>query len=133
MDFGSFNPADVAEKGARLVLINPATGEPFDGGTWIDLRGFESESVKAASRDGQRAMMRATTPEQKAKVAEKTGLDVLVSATIAWSDDVKWDGKPFPCTPENARKLYSERSFVARQVMEFMANEANFMPSASVN
>lgn len=96
-------------------------------------------TVTVYGSDGQRfqqARMRKINMRMKLKRMKVTGeevdseaLDLLVAATAAWH--LTFDGKLAEFTPENVRSAYVRFPWLRRQVDEWIADEANFMPASS--
>lgn len=59
---------------------------------------------------------------------EADGTEELVALTVSWTFDT-YKGRPFPCTPENARTFWSDDANMRwrRDAQDFIASEANFM------
>lgn len=53
-------------------------------------------------------------------------IEPLVIRTLSWTP-INLGNEPFPCTPENARKLYRESDLVRKQVEGFIFRSANFL------
>lgn len=53
-------------------------------------------------------------------------LEPLILRTLSWTP-INLGDKPFPCTAENARKLYRESDVVRKQVEGFIYKTANFL------
>lgn len=65
------------------------------------------------------------TSSVESNEAENT--EMLVALTISWTFDT-YEGQPFPCTPENARKFWGDDKNIRwrRDAEEFISLEANF-------
>lgn len=61
---------------------------------------------------------------------EDENIDIAVAATLGWSGFTK-GGEPFACTAENARALYTANADIRDQVIAFVRDRGNFLPSAS--
>lgn len=57
-------------------------------------------------------------------------IDYIVARLLRWSDGMTVDGAPFPCTPENARKILADRRYllVYEQANAFLLDEKSFTP-----
>jgi hypothetical protein len=96
--------------GSPMTLVNYRTGAPMmkaDGSlVTITLLGRHSDIY----REQQRQMNAARADRAARNIVmspEEISLEdgrVLAACTVAWTID-EMDGQPFPCTPENARKL----------------------------
>jgi hypothetical protein len=63
------------------------------------------------------------TPEE----LRERSINYIVARLLRWSDTVI-EGKPFPCTPENVRKILADRAFglVYDQANGFLIDERSF-------
>jgi len=130
-DFSAFE-IDV-DKPSRLTLLDQS-GRPYrspDGSktAWIEVRSADSEvgrrHARAVARKRLQSRVRMKlTPEE----LESEHTDLLVALTSAW-DLVVTD---LPCTPENARALYTNDRAVhiRRQVDEHASDPSNFAPAS---
>jgi len=82
----------------------------------------------------EQAKERAVTNGRKWKGDEETAeevfarsVDYITDRLLRWSD-LEVDGAPFHCTPENARKVLSDRKYglVLDQVNAFLGEEKSF-------
>lgn len=56
-------------------------------------------------------------------------IDYIVARLLRWSDGMTVDGSPFPCTPENARKVLLNPALgVYEQVNSHLLDEKSFTP-----
>lgn len=126
----------IGQKEARLKILGP-DGSPFfgsDGDQWsiviagpTHARGFQAEEMMRLhalrSLDGK-----GETAEQYIDRV----IEPLVTRTISWSP-IMFNGEPFVCTPENARKLYRESDLVRKQVEAFAYRSSSFLNPPSAN
>ena len=119
---------------ARMTILHPTTGQPLRNAAtgdaaWIDLLSADSAAARAHQREAQNRRLRARARSITAETLEADGTELLASLTKGWAL-VTLDGRPLdvPCTPENARELYSapDLGFIRRQVDEFVADLGNF-------
>ncbi|MBM2293743.1 hypothetical protein JQX09_17580 [Sulfitobacter pseudonitzschiae] len=132
MDLNQLDMAEYAAAGAVLEVRHPATDEILMGDDkkpmTITLLGADSPAFKRAVQDIQAANQKRknVSPAEQ----ERNTVNALARATVGWSDNWTWDGQPFPYSPENCRRLYSERPWTRTQVDEFIADRANFFVKA---
>ncbi|MFV1943912.1 hypothetical protein VPH49_24240 [Pseudomonas luteola] len=133
MNLSKLNTRIAAEKGEDLHLRHPTTGEKLytEDGQPITIRmaGTDSSIYRNAIKDmvRQRKGVKTTTPEQ----GEAFALDLLTSITLDWKNIVlSDDGEPLQFSPENARNLYAEYTWIREQADEFAGDRANFLPKA---
>lgn len=74
----------------------------------------------AAIRNGGRQVEPDTLKQQDT--------EYLTALTRSWNIEAL-DGEPFPCTPQNARKLWEDARFswVRQRALEFVLADANFL------
>lgn len=139
MDFSKYDGiAEKAEEGVPMHLRDPA-GEPqfeADGTTpvTITLRGRDSRLVRETLQKMAKMSLRqqaAGLATDEVTAAERNAVEVLAAATVAWSDSITLEGKPLPCTVENARLLYSRYRWLREQVEAFASNRVHFMGNSS--
>jgi hypothetical protein len=123
-----------SEAGEKMKIYSPKTGEPItnDAGEMvtITLKGRHSAAYKAAARTAQdRARERqARGVKQNDEEARNDGIDLLCAVTLDWNF-TELDGQPFPCTPENIRKLWADDRFawILIQASNFISGDGNFL------
>lgn len=128
MDLNSLKPL-MADDGAVLSLVHPETEEVIEGMT-ITLLGQDSKVYRKLQMGKQQAALNRMAKGKKAidldaeKLSEDS-IEDLVKLTTAWTG-FALDGKDLELTPDNARMVYNEWSWIKEQVQEFVGNRANF-------
>ena len=128
MDLNSLKPL-MADDGAVLNLVHPETEEVIEGMT-ITLLGQDSKVYRKLQMGKQQAALNRMAKGKKAidldaeKLSEDS-IEDLVKLTTAWTG-FALDGKDLELTPDNARMVYNEWSWIKEQVQEFVGNRANF-------
>ncbi|WP_299945360.1 hypothetical protein [uncultured Ruegeria sp.] len=127
MDLSRFNVSAAAGVGADLHLKHPSTGEDLfckDGVTPFVIRvlGADAKSV----REGSRALQERVAKGDLTK--EEAAQNSVVLAICGWSDEMEYNGKPLPYSPENALKLMTDESssWIAEQIAPFSLRRRNF-------
>jgi hypothetical protein len=125
-DFALLDMSAAHEKGTRIQLHHPQTEKPLP--SWITLRGDESPEVQQFLRGEINAQIRRNAkPDSAPQTIEdsiKAAVEKLTIATITW-EGIEWGSEPMPCTPENCRKLYSQK-WVREQLFKALEDEGNF-------
>lgn len=130
MDLSKLDTIRDAERGADLVLRNPYNlSEELtnDAGEKMVVRVVGADA-RAFSRTRKRMASKtlaAVVRKEDAELTEEEGVDLAVAATLGWSG-LTWDGKPFPYSTDNARRLYTERPWAREQVVAFATEIKNF-------
>jgi len=129
MDLSTLDVQKVAESGATLDVRHPVTGIAIDG-MKITVLGTDSKTY----RDAVKSRMRQRVNQRKKQdfdpdKAEREGLELLADLTVDWQG-IELDGESLKCTRENCVKVYGRFSWIREQVDEFIADRANFLPSA---
>jgi hypothetical protein len=88
-------------------------------------------AAKAAERNGKKGK-KAVEPVQveiSKDDADAEKLESLLAMVAGWQN-IDMDGKPFPYSPENARKFLTDPRFkwIRRQIARFAENLENFLP-----
>lgn len=121
IDLNKFDTRKVAEKGFRLELKHPVTGEKLDA--WIELRGKDSatyqEKVLKVSREMVSQKDEFSEPQIRARV--------LAAATITWGEIADGE-KAVEFDHDKAVWLYENFAWIAEQVNVAINDRANFMP-----
>lgn len=128
MDFSQLDTGAAAEKGAKMYVEHPVTGELT--GAWIRLAGVDSQRFRDIVKNRARDQMRRKARTEDVEQAERHGLETLSHCTLEW-EGVSEDGKELECNFDNAMHLYGKYFWLREQVDTFMADRANFLPSAS--
>jgi hypothetical protein len=128
VDLNALKPVK-ADEGATLEIVHPETEETIDGMA-ITLLGQDSATYRKMQMAKQQVILNRMSKGKKAvdlnaeKLTEES-IDELVKLTVSWSG-FQLDGQDLPCTPENARRVYTEWTWIREQAAEFVANRANF-------
>lgn len=120
-DFAKFDASAQADDGADMQLVFP-NGDIAEGVT-IRVRGLESRALRDMAKEWQRREARGLPGDD-----EKRGMAMLVAVTLSWTG-IEWDGEPMACIPANVEKLYGKHEWIARQVLAFASQPANFFRS----
>jgi hypothetical protein len=131
IDLENFDITASAEKGAKMEVRHPATGEVLrhdDGRAFtITLVGRDSDRfMKLARAQSDRRLqqtMRSRSPMLTGSV-EKDDIELLVNATLEW--DIILGGKQPPSDAKNYRDAYTRFRWLREQVDEFVGNRAHF-------
>ena len=129
----SFDLADLnaaltsQEEGEELVLRNPYTGDDTD--IVVRIACAESTRVKTAARAAINRLYakRAKNKHERIEDSEELLLTTVAASIISWRG-VVFEGKPFECTPSNARKLIEMHLGFLEQIKSFSEERANFLP-----
>lgn len=132
-DISNVSTLDQADKGVFMPFLDPKTGDPIRDAdkkeVGVVLRGRLSTHGQKAeiARAEKRLEMGRRSQEVSVDTLESETTELLVALTVSWTFD-SLDGKPFPCTPENARSFWSDPRFRAQRERAnfWVGNEANF-------
>jgi hypothetical protein len=129
MDFASYDLEGESEKGAVMEVWNPKARAPFldDKGkpVTITLAGQDSPRYMEAQRKQTASMLDNRGKIKKDLNPIETTAQILAACTVAWSG-VGWEGKPLPCTFNNALMLYRSKNIVREQAEIFVSERDNF-------
>lgn len=124
-DLCQFECETRAEAGAPLTLRHPKTGVDLPVVIW--LQGEDAPGYRQVLRRQIDRQLRDRQLEPSAMDLENRLLERLAALTLRW-EAVHYDGADFPCTPDNARRLYSEQLWIREQVVDFVEDRAHFLP-----
>jgi hypothetical protein len=137
-DLAEFDILALSEQGTPMALIHPHTRLPMidDDKTplTISLMGRNSDAFRNTMREIQAAraerQARGTAPDPELR--EQEDILLLVACTTDWTLKIL-DGKPFPCTPPNIRKLWNDPRFrpLREAGLTHVMNDANFFRKSS--
>lgn len=131
MDLSSeqFDLSQAAGKGIPVEILNPATSESFsedpDEVPEITILGRDSDKWQQVATKTGRQMAgkyKKTVPGQQ---IEKSLREVLARCTVSWKN-IFWNGEALECNYENALMLYTERPWVAEQLLERASDRASY-------
>lgn len=139
-DILDLSTSETADEGAWLTI--KLNGEPWpneEEPARIKLAGAESDvMVDFDSKRGAKEINKTFrnggihyTAEDIKGEREKS-IERASVATLDW-ENINLGGEDLPCSPANAKKLYSKVQPVLSQVQSFMADESNFMRGSSKN
>ena len=137
-DLAELDTLTLAEQGLPMPLINLRTRAQLidDDGTpvTITLVGRQSEAFRDALKSIQtkRGELRNRGQEADSDAKEREDIDILIACTRDWSFKTL-DKAPFPCTPQNIRKLWHDNRFrpLRELAMNFLLLDANFLAQTS--
>lgn len=138
-DISVLDVATASDAGVDMEVIDPRTGTPArdesDGSTvTIKLRSVFSSAAEECSkritnRRAEEALRLGRAPRIGPEDIEQQNTEMLVACTVSWSKFMV-DGEIFAFSPENARKLWTDRRFMIlrSQALNFINDPARFMP-----
>ncbi len=121
------------QESAWMDIISPDGTEVV---AQFEIAGRDSKVLKR--RQAQLAKKRQAKRKISAAEEEADTIETLAVCTLNWRD-VDEEGKPkedgfiingkekIECTSENAKAIYDEHQWIAEQVVEFLAERANFL------
>lgn len=130
MDMNDLDTVAAADTGATMIVRHPVTGDDLMGDgkpMTLTVLGADSGEFKRAVSDSAKARK----PGKTATIAdaERATVDMLTRITTGMSGNWTWDGKAFPFSKDNVKRLYTERPWLRQQVDEFIADRSNFLAS----
>lgn len=132
VDLARFATADAADEGRWMVVLNPLTAgvlEQDGAPIRVRVRGADSIAFERARENLVRAVFQRgvelTDAERAAMQAR-----ALAAIVVDW-EGIVWDGKPLACTPENVEMILLKAPWLRRQIDDFAATRANFLPPSS--
>lgn len=126
---------DLSEKGVTVPILSLTTGLPIeDGGVAVTftVKGSDSEAFQEAQLEMERQRNRVLGAGGKFSANEAVA-DLLCRVTLGWTGIFDRDGKPWPFTPDNAKKLYLGAPAIRDQIGARVNNRANFTKASSAN
>jgi hypothetical protein len=133
-DIAKLETSTRSEEGVEMEVIHPRTQAPVlnDDGSpvTITLLGRNSEAYleeERAMRDRRQSRLtRGIKLTQEDLDDDEARL--LCAATKAWTF-ATMGGQDFPCTPQNARRLWSDRRFrwLRERAIQFVLMDGNFL------
>ena len=78
------------------------------------------------ARVAKRGRLELTDPVED----EEYEIERLAGCTLSW-EGICRDGKPIPCTPDEAMALYEGAAWIRRQVAGFLDDAVNFISSSA--
>jgi hypothetical protein len=138
-DLSEMDTLTLAEAGVPMPILNLRTRTPVvdDDGSAVTITfaGRQSETFREVlkaiqTRRGEAVNRLGVNIDAETK--EREDIDILIACTLAWTIKTL-DHQPFPCSPQNIRKLWNDPRFrpLREQAMGFLLNDANFLPQTS--
>ncbi|CDH43851.1 hypothetical protein [Candidatus Contendibacter odensensis] len=128
-----FDTVSASDAGATLTLVredNGAIARDKDGNPiTLTVLGSDSAQYRKAQQKNLNRRLAKRTVKVTAEELEAEALDILASATVAWSGFFDGIGDPIPCTPGNALDLYKSYPSIREQADRFVSDRANFLGS----
>jgi len=124
MDVTRLNPACDAAAGADMTLCHPVTGEALP--VTMTLMGADAPEYARVLRGQLDRKLTGEAPTAETLAADH--IERLVGMTKDWRG-LKYEGRAFAFSPNNARKLYQEQAWIRDQVQRFIERRDNFFLS----
>ena len=125
-DLSAFDVETGSNQGAKLELLDKNGSKT---GLWIRLVGADSTDyqrvVTQQNRKRLNRLQRPQGPKMTTEDMDNERFDRLVACTKEWN--LKLGGQDYPCTPENAEKIYRASTLITEQVEAFVNERANFI------
>lgn len=132
MRITDLNTREASNVARTLSLKDPysRTGDLLkdDDGSTVDIYVYGVGSDQARNAVKERERRYGKKEELSDDEAADIGAEFLASITAGWSENLEDDDGPIPFTHANAKQLYSEQDWIARQVMQFTSDLSNFDP-----
>lgn len=142
MDIFDLDLTGAAEEGAAMTVVHPTTGEELtyidDDGEEKPIRIFLKGNDSIAFRNRMDYHMRKNGRNEKKQPSladiQSQSADLLAAVTTGW-EGITWMvggvKQELTFSKENARMIYTERSWLRKQVDEFVAEPENFFENNS--
>ncbi len=124
LDLSAFDLRSGAEKGAKLQLLHPVSGDAIN--VCIVMRGADAPSYRQVIRGQIDQQISEGKTELSAAELETCHVERLAAATLSWKG-VVYEGAELACTAANVKRLYSEQLWIREQVARFMEDRAHFL------
>lgn len=134
MDLSILDIAGPSEEGRKMFLTHPRTGDPWrdsaGNALYIMLLGQHSSTVQGAT-EMLAARLEGRPPGSPIRTRAdrvRDDAEILVAATRFWNFETL-DGGPFPCTPENALRFWTDERFawVRIKALRFISDDGAFL------
>lgn len=129
MDLSKLDLQTAADEGAVMELRHPSTheilvddGEPVT----ITLLGQDSRKWKQMVRQNLDKRLKKNRQVLKSAQIEEENIDILAACTLAWTG-IEYDGEVLECNRANAKKVYSNVSWILEQAMDFTGERSNYL------
>ena len=133
MDLQSLDTSTLADSGVDMIVLHPTQKTPVMGDDkkpiTIRLLGMDSKKFTSVQRAKINQRLK---DQQRRKVAtaeqlDEDGLDIIVAATVGWSQNFTIGAAKLEFSSANARRLYTEFPFIREMADEFIADRSNFL------
>jgi hypothetical protein len=133
-DLATLDTLAKSQIGADMEIIHPANRAPVKGDNGQPL----TITLLGRSSDVFQAMSRRIMQERVAKSGrginltqddiERENVELLTACTVRWTE-FSIDGTPFPWTPDNARRLWSDPRWrwLSEAAFKFIHDDGNFL------
>jgi hypothetical protein len=125
MKISHLRTTDLANEGQAFEIKLPS-GKPT--GVKITVLGQDSRVFRERVAEFRRQVAGKDMADVVG-MSEQEAMTTRLACTVMWEGLEDEDGKPLPCTPDNAREFYESAPWVAEQVDAFMGNRSNFLPA----
>jgi len=123
MEISKLATAEAHSEGAECNITDPLTNKPTD--VFIKIMGADSKDWRAQKKKQTNAVMNARAGGKSEDIDfDAMDVDALVAVTIGWRGILE-NGKDYPFSKKNARRLYENSPAVVNQLLAFLSNGAN--------
>ena len=140
MSVFDIDSSTLSEVGAWCALCHPASGQPLmsDGlPVRVRVAGPDGARFRSARRQVRDALLeRLAAARERADTAALAELEAEAEREMAAALTLDWEnvrlptGEAFPCSPDNARRLFRDLPWLLAQVGGFAAERANFITAS---
>lgn len=136
MDLSKFNLEADSEKGARLQLRHPQTGEFLfvsdddlsQQPVYVEVVGPDSKRAKRASADLMRGSMTGSSQEE----GDKRAAQYIASVVTGWGNFI-WKGQPVEFSRDLAEEIFTSQPWIRMQIERFQGDRANFFDKSQTD
>lgn len=135
MDVSQLDAVIAQDEEGSVIPINQKNGEPYMGAdgspSTITVVGSESKRYRQAKDAIQRRNLRSRASKVEPADLLRNRIELAAAAVIAWNG---WEeeGKPYPCTPENVKRLFRADHIFEQVEMGIFAH-ADFFGKSSAS
>ena len=127
MDLANLDMTVMADAGATMTVMHPATGEPLQHNgedVTITILGQDSTKFREEVQRRAKAQLGKRGKPDFDKIAADSA-DLLAACTTSW-EGITENGQLVECSRENAKRIYEKYGWLRQQVDEFISDRANF-------
>ena len=125
-DFASLDTTATSDKGRKMLLEHPVTGEPLGVGAFIVLAGADSSAYRKAQSVISKRRVKKRLDKITAEDMRAESVEMLARCSLSWGNIIV-DGQEWSCSVETAKAFFTRFPWAYEQADRFVHDRSNYL------